>query len=76
MSTDGLYPAFERSAQRAGWMPRAMVAQPTDAPMADSRRWLPQLDRQPGNPCIGIAVACALSAPFWAALLLVVYLVA
>jgi hypothetical protein len=47
-----------------------------EASMVGSLRWLPQLDRQPGNPCIGIAVACALSLPFWAALLLLVYLVA
>jgi hypothetical protein len=57
-------------------MPRAMVAEPTRGPVAGNRRWFPQLDRRPGNPCIGIAVACALSLPFWAALLLVVYMVA
>jgi hypothetical protein len=56
-------------------MPRPAVVQPAVARVA-GRRWFPELDRQPGNPCIGIAVACVLSLPFWAALLLVVYLVA
>jgi hypothetical protein len=57
-------------------MPRPAVVQPAVARVAGRRRWFPELDRQPGNPCIGIAVACVLSLPFWAALLLVVYLVA
>jgi hypothetical protein len=76
MPRDGLYPAFQRPAEQGGWTPRAVVAQLMEASMVGSLRWLPQLDRQPGNPCIGIAVACALSLPFWAALLLLVYLVA
>ena len=76
MPRDGLYLTLQQSAGKAGWTPHAVVAQPAEGCEPRGRRWLPQLDWQPGNPCIGIAVACALSSPFWAALVLLVYLVA
>jgi hypothetical protein len=74
MLRDTLHPAMQRPARKTWETSCVMVAQPSEARAADDWRWLPRLDLRPGNPCIGIAVACALSLPFWAALSLLLYL--
>ena len=68
-------PAMQQTTELAGWKGRALVAPAGGVERAGGWRWLPQLDTRPGNACIGIVVGCALSLPFWAALLLLVYVI-